>query len=111
MSVMDAADATVPEDWRVTSDGTVPVADVVRSAGVPHGAIDYPVRLGLIDVTGQHGQGRRRYIRVEDGLMILAAAALAVAAGVTLVAILKAMKATGAQITPSGLTIPFKDLG
>jgi hypothetical protein len=90
MSVMDAADATVPADWRVTSDGTVPVADVVRSAGVPHGAIDYPVRLGLI---------------------VLAAAALAMAAGVALVAILKAMKTTGAQITPSGLTIPFKDLG
>jgi hypothetical protein len=87
----------------VTPEGTVPVADVVKSAGVPHGAVDYPVRLGLVEVVNQHGQGRRRYITAEDGLMILAAAAFALAAGVALAAVLRGIKATGAVLTLPGI--------
>lgn len=98
---------STPKDWRVTPDGSVPVADVVKSAGVPHAAVDYAVRLGLVDVTAQHGQGRRRYIATSDGLLILAAAALALAAGVALVSMLRAMKATGAMVSANALTIPL----
>lgn len=107
MSGIAAPDtAPHPKGWRVT-DGTVPVADVVRSAGVPHAAIDHPVRLGLVEVVKQHGQGNRRYIRVEDGLMLMAAAALALSCGVALVVMVRAIKATGATIGPAGLTFPL----
>jgi hypothetical protein len=100
-----------PSEWGAGPDGTVPVADVVRSAGVPHGAVDYTIRLGLVPVHAQFGAHRRRYISREDALMLLAAAALAVAAGVALATIVRAIKATGAQVGPGGLTIPVKGIG
>jgi hypothetical protein len=98
--------ARYPTGWRVTPEGTVPVADVVRSVqskGLGHNQVDYPVRLGLVEVVNQHGQGRRRYIRAEDGLLILACAAVAMAAGVALAAILRGIRATGAQLTVPGI--------
>ncbi|MCW2901856.1 MAG: hypothetical protein JWO67_4121 [Streptosporangiaceae bacterium] len=100
---------SAPEGWRVTPEGSVPVADVVRSAHVPHSAVDYAIRLGLVDVLDQHGQGRRRYIAASDGLLILAAAALALSAGVALAAMLRAIKSTGATaVSPQGLTLTIK---
>lgn len=98
-------------EWEIGPDGTVPVADVVRSAGVPHSAIDYTIRLGLVPVLAQGGASRRRWISREDAVMLLAAAALAVAAGVALAVIVRAIRATGAQVGPDGLTIPVKGLG
>lgn len=95
--------ARYPENWRVTPEGTVPVADVVRSAGVSPNIVDYPVRLGLVEVVDQHGQGRRRYIRADDGMLILSALAVALAAGVALAAILRGIRATGAVLTVPGI--------
>lgn len=103
----DTATALAPKGWRVSPEGAVPVADVVRSAGVSHSSVDYVVRLGLVDVVDQRGTGRRRYISVEDGLLIMAAAALAVAAGVALAAMFRAVKAQGATVTPGNITIPL----
>jgi hypothetical protein len=102
-----ASEWSAPESWRITPQGTVPVADVIRTAGVPHGAVDHAVRACNIPVLGQHGQGRRRYISVSDALVILAAAALAVAAGVALSQMYRALKGTGVTVSDSGLMIPL----
>lgn len=100
-----------PDEWRTGPDGTVLVADVVKTAGVPHGAVDYTIKLGLVPVVAQSGRKCRRSISREDAFMLLAAAALAVAAGVALAAIVRAIKATGAQVGPGGLTIPVEGIG
>ncbi|MFI6899279.1 hypothetical protein ACIBM4_34750 [Streptomyces sp. NPDC050256] len=95
----------VPADWRVTPEGTVRVSDVARTAG-DYQAVNYTVRRYGV-VVDQHGQGRSRYIPVSEALLLVAAAALAMAAGVALAAMYRAMKATGATVSGSGLTIPL----
>ncbi|NEE38379.1 hypothetical protein G3M53_74905 [Streptomyces sp. SID7982] len=96
----------VPADWRVTPEGTVRVSDVARTAG-DYQSVNYAVRRCGVPVASQHGQGGSRYIPVAEGLLLLAAAALAVAAGVALSQMYRAMKATGATVSDSGLTIPL----
>lgn len=96
-----------PPDWRV-SDGTVPLADVVRTAQCSRASIDVAVRSGLVDVARQGGRGNARHLRVEDALLIVTVAALAVAAGIAFGALLRAVTSTGGGMTPQGLTIPVK---
>ena len=104
----------MPDEWRV-SDGTVPLADVARTVeaqtGCTYASLNHAARQGLIDVQskgGRDGRGNARRITVEDALLVLAVAALAVAAGMAFGHMLKAMKSSGAQVTPAGLTIPLK---
>jgi hypothetical protein len=104
-----AATATTeldPQNWRTGPGDTVLVSDVIRTAGVPHGAIDYPIRLGLVPIVAREPGRRGRYISREDARMLLAAAALALAAGVALAVIVKAIRATQATVTSAGLVIP-----
>ncbi|MFE5809448.1 hypothetical protein [Streptomyces sp. NPDC056491] len=96
----------VPADWRVTEEGTVRVSDVARTAG-DYQSVNYAVRK-YIPVVDQHGQGRSRYIPVAEALLLVAAAALAVAAGVALAQMYRAMKASGATISADALTIPLR---
>lgn len=100
-----------PKNWRTGPEGTVMVSDVIRTAGVPHGAIDYPIRLGLVPIVAREPGRRGRYISREDAVMLLAAAALAVAAGVALAAVVRAIRVTGGSVTADGLMIPVKGLG
>ncbi|WP_374778727.1 hypothetical protein OG756_42355 (plasmid) [Streptomyces sp. NBC_01310] len=95
----------VPADWRVTPEGNVRVSDVARTAG-DYDSVNYAVR-HWVPIVDQHGQGRSRYIPVAEGLLLLAAAALAVAAGVALSQMYRAIKASGATVSGSGLTIPL----
>ncbi len=100
---------TVPAEWRV-SDGTVPLSDVARSAECSYASLDYATRSGLIPVQkmgGPDGRGNARRISVDDALMALAVAALAVAAGLAFVTLLKAVRQTGGTVGASGLTIPL----
>ncbi|MEV8435708.1 hypothetical protein [Streptomyces chartreusis] len=97
---------TVPEDWRVTPEGTVPVSDVARTTG-DYPAVNYTVRRCGVPVIDQGGQGRARYIPVSEALLLVAAAALAVAAGVALAQMYRAIKASGATVRADSLTIPL----
>ena len=105
------ADATpaVPTDWRVTPHGTVRVSDVARTTG-DYEAVNYTVRRYGV-VVDQHGQGRSRYIAVSEALLLVAAAALAVAAGVALAQMYRAIKASGATVGSNALTIPLNIKG
>lgn len=101
------ATPSIPDSWRVTPEGTVRVSDVARSTGCEYEAVNYTVRrYGM--VVDQHGQGRSRYIPVSEALLLVAAAALAVAAGVALAQMFRAMKASGATVGADTLTIPLK---
>src|SRR5688500_12474187 len=84
-----AAAPAVPANWRVTPEGTVRVSDVARTTG-DYEAVNYTVRRYGV-VVDQHGQGRSRYIPVSEALLLVAAAALAVAAGVALAQMYRAM--------------------
>ena len=96
----------VPKGWRVTPQGTVPVSDVARTTG-DYPAVNYTVRRCGVTVVEQGGQGRTRYIPVAEALLLVAAAALAMAAGVALAQMYRAIKASGATVGPDALTIPL----
>jgi hypothetical protein len=102
----------MPAEWRV-SDGTVPLADVARTVQMAHGTsyaqVDQAVRAGLIPVEKREGKANARHLTVSDALTVLAVAALAVAAGLAFGALLRAVRTTGATMTPAGLTIPLPD--
>lgn len=100
------ATATVPAGWRVT-DGTVPLADVVKTARCTRASIDVATRNGLIHVVRQGGRGRARHVTVEDALLIVGVADLAVVAGLAFGALLRAIRDTGARVSPQGLIIPL----
>lgn len=100
------ATVTAPLDWRV-SEGTVPIPDVVRTAQCSRASIDVAIRNGLIPVARQGGSGNARHITLDDALLIIAVAALAVAAGLAFGAMLRAIRTTGGTMGPQGLTIPL----
>jgi hypothetical protein len=95
-----------PNSWRVT-EGTVPLSDVMKTAKCSYASLDVATRNGLIPVVRQGGRGNARHITLDDALLIIAVAALAVAAGLAFGAMLRAVRDTGATITPAGLTIPL----
>ena len=96
----------VPRDWRVTPEGTVPVSDVARTTG-DYPAVNYTVRRCGVTIASQGGHCRTRYIPVSEALLLVAAAALAMAAGVALAQMYRAIKASGATVGADALTIPL----
>lgn len=97
---------TVPSDWRVTPEGTVRVSDVARTVG-DYESVNYTVRRYGVPVASQHGQGNARFIPLREAILILAAATVAVAAGVALSAMYRALKAT-ATVTDTSVVIPLR---
>ncbi|MGH7733387.1 MAG: hypothetical protein ACREOE_06715, partial [Gemmatimonadales bacterium] len=74
---------TAPENWRI-ADGTVPLSDVVETAQASYASINHALSQGLVPVAGKGGSGvhgSTRRIALDDALMIVAVAALALAAG------------------------------
>ena len=100
---------TAPENWRVT-DGTVPLTDVLSTAQCSYRSINHAVNEGLLPVAGKGGpgaHGNTRRIALEDALLIVAVAALAVAAGLAFNVLFRSVRETGGRITAEGLTIPL----
>lgn len=102
----DTSAPAVPDTWRVTPEGTVRVTDVAKTTG-DYPAVNYTVRRCDIPVVGRTGRGQGRYIPVSEALLLVAAAALAVAAGVALSAMYRAIKASGATVGADALNIPL----
>jgi hypothetical protein len=100
----------VPGEWRV-SEGTVPLADVARSAACSYPVIDNAARKGLIEVVRYGGRGNARHITIREGLFLLAVAAIAAAAGLAFCDMLRAVRQAGATMTDAGLVIPVKGIG
>jgi hypothetical protein len=99
----------IPDTWRV-ADGLVPAADVARSVepyGVGYPAVSKVLRSGLVPVAKVGGQGGARHLKVDDAMLLLAVAALAVAAGMAFGVMLRAVRSAGGTVTAAGLTIPL----
>jgi hypothetical protein len=99
----------VPAAWRV-SEGTVPLADVGRSAACSYPVIDRAAREGLIQVVRKGGRGNARHVTVREALFVLAVAAIAAAAAMAFCDMLRAIRQAGATVTADGLMIPVKGL-
>jgi hypothetical protein len=105
---MNVSSQMIPREWSVTPEGAVRVTDVAKTVGNYPG-VSHAVRACKIPVVSRSGMGSSRHIRVEDGLILLAAAALALAAGVAISQVLKALMDNGATVTPTGtLSVPIK---
>jgi hypothetical protein len=79
---------------------------VARTTG-DYPAVNYTVRKCGVPVLGREGRGGGRYIPVSEALLLVVAAALAVAAGIALAQMYRAIKASGATVGPTALTIPL----
>lgn len=96
---------TTPNGWRVT-DGTVRLAEVARTAQCTMASIDYATATGLVNVIRKGGRGNARHVSLEDALLIVGVAALAVAAGIAFGMLLRTIRDTGGKVTPQGIVIP-----
>lgn len=92
----------VADPWPDTD--AVPVIDVARKAHVPR----YDVRTveleGLVSHLPKRGPKGSLMVSKDDALFLLGCAALAVAAGIALVTVVRVLRETGAQ--PGGLPLP-----
>lgn len=99
-----------PPEWR-TSEGTVPLIDVQRTAGLSGHVVDYAIQTEVIPVVRQGGSGNARYVDLDVALMIVAAASLASFVGGAFVTVLRAILSTGGRLTDAGeLLIPVRAL-
>jgi hypothetical protein len=93
-------------------DGMVPLPEVQRVAGIPRSTLRCALDDGLVELAGHvKGPGRGRpagALTVDDVLLLVACAALAYAAGVAFVTVLRTMRETGAALDPAAgtFTIP-----
>lgn len=100
-----------PPEWRI-SEGTVPLIDVQRTAGLSGHVVDYAIQTEVIPVVRQGGSGNARHIDLDVALKIVAAAVLAAFVGAAFVTVLRAILSTGGRLTEAGeLLIPIKGIG
>jgi hypothetical protein len=86
------------------SPGLAILADVQRAAGLSRGAVRAAVDEGLVTPTPVRmgpGQGGGYTVTLDDALLLVACAALALAAGVAFVTMLRVLRSSGATIDPA----------
>jgi hypothetical protein len=87
---------------------------VLRVGGISADSLRRSIDQGLVTPTDKRvgaGRGGGRTITVDDALLLLAVAALAVAAGIAFTTMLKAVRAAGGQVSGAGVTIPIPGVG
>lgn len=102
---MSQSSAVLADPW--PGQNTVSVIDVAREAGVPRYNVRTVELAGLVEHAGRAGRGGRLMVSKEDALFLLGAAAVAAVAGIALVTVVRALRETGAQVGPGGITIPL----
>lgn len=98
----------------VAVDGRVRFTDVQRAGGISRGALRAIVDDGLVVPTpvrirhagDRYGRPAQTFT-LDDAVFVVACAALAFAAGVALVTIVKAARATGATVDPAAGRLIF----
>lgn len=99
---MSVTDALAPYGTR----DLIPLPDIGRSVGLDADRQYYAVRKGLIHPASKRGPNGRYLITRDEAVFILTAAALALAAGIAVVTMLRTLRAAGAKVSGSAITIP-----
>lgn len=103
---MSIADVMAPYSGR----DLIPLPDIGRAVGLDAPRQTYAVRKGLIQpVDGKRGPNGRYLVSWDEALFIVTAAALALAAGIAVVTMLRTLRAAGAQVSGSAVMIPVAD--
>src|SRR4051794_9317395 len=100
----------ISADGITATGGVVLVSDVLRRGGISPDSFRRTVDAGLITPTPTRigaGRGGGRTITVDDALLLLAVAALAIAAGVAITTMLRAIRAQGGTVSGGNITIPI----
>jgi hypothetical protein len=90
---------------------SVPFPDVARAVGLDRNHIAYAVNKGIIEPLPQRGPSNAHMLRWDDVVLIVVAAAIATAAGIAVMTVIRSLRQSGAQVTPAGVTIPIGGLG
>lgn len=100
----------------LTDDELIPLPILADSIGLNRGQRDYAVRKGIIKTaqapkTSRAGRPNGCHmVTKEEGLLLLACAALASAIGIALVTVVRTLRDSGCRITPDGLLVPLQGL-
>jgi hypothetical protein len=91
----------------IVRDGVVRLPDAARAAGISAATVRLAIAEGLIvpaPIKRRHGT---RTLTLDDVILIITVAALAAAAGVAFMAILKTFRGVGASVRADGIVIPL----
>lgn len=99
------ASLEILEQWQGRE--TVRLSEVARAVDMPRSTRDFAVRTGAIKPSTRKGRGSAVLLEWEEVVLIVAAAALAAAAGVAVTVIIRALRESGVQVSPAGVTIPL----
>jgi len=100
---MSTSDVLAP--WR--GQEYVPLPDLARAVGMPKHIVQYARQNKIIVPAERRGPNGRHLVTWEQALLIVAAAALAAAAGIAIVTAIYALKNAGARVTDSAVVIPL----
>lgn len=93
------------ERWRDCE--TVPLVDVARAAGIPRSNLIHIENRRLVHPVRPGSRGQRLELPNDEVMLFLAAAALALVAGLAIATALRTVRATGATLTPDGFSLPI----
>jgi hypothetical protein len=85
----------------------IPLPDLGKSIGLDRGRQTYAIEKGLIKPSEKRGANGRYLVDRDQAAIIVIAAALAAAAGLALVTMLRSLLGIGAEVGPAGITIPL----
>lgn len=85
----------------------IPLPDLGKYVGLDRGRQTYAIEKGLITPSATRGRNGRYMVDRNQATIIVIAAALAAAAGLALVTMLRSLLGVGAEVGPAGITIPL----
>ena len=86
---------------------TVPLPEVARAVNMSRSTRGFAIETGAIRPCAGGGKGKPYLLAWDEVVLIVAAAALAAAAGVAVTVIIRALRESGVQVSPTGVTIPL----
>lgn len=99
---MSIADVLAPYSGR----DLIPLPEIGRAVGLDAPRQTYAVTKGLIHPADKRGPNGRYLVTRDEAVFILTAAALALAAGIAIVTMIRTLRAAGAKVSGSAITIP-----
>ncbi len=102
VSVMTVSVGTAPVADPWPGQAMVPAVEVSRTAGLPDNYIRTVIGAGIFDDNRREGPGGRRMLSHDDAVWLLNAVTFAVATGIALSILVRALRGTGAQLSEDG---------
>jgi hypothetical protein len=88
----------------------VPLTEVAHAVGLNRAHVEYAVRKRIVAPLPERGPCNAYMIDWEQIVLIVVAAAIAAAAGIAVMTVIRSLRDSGATVSATGVTIPVKGL-